>query len=100
MTKFTKLGAVLTIVAALSVSACAKQKFIMQGGIGQTAESSFSHFFISGVFQTDRIDASRICGGVDKVVHVEAQLTFLNWLVSVPTFGIYSPRQHRVICRR
>ena len=97
--KTKKLIVVLAVASALSVSACSKQKFVLQSGAGMTAENSMSNFFVAGIGQSDRIDASAICGGADKVVSVEAQHTFLNGLLGFLSFNIYSPRQYRVMCR-
>lgn len=101
MVKQKQMIVVISLIAALGLSACAKQKFVFQGGGGKKVESSFSHFFVAGLGQTHRINAAQICGGASKVVQVEAQLTFLNWLVGLPTFGLlYTPRQYRVYCKR
>ena len=97
--KTKKLIAVLTVVSALSVSACAKQQFVLESGVGMTAENNMSHFFVGGLGQSSRINASEICGGKDKVVSVEAQLTFVNGLLNVLSGGLYAPRQFRVMCK-
>jgi len=97
--KTKKLIVVLAVASALSVSACSKQKFVLQSGAGVTAENSMSNFFISGLGQSDRIDASAVCGSSDKVVSVEAQQTFLNGLLGFLSFNLYSPRQYRIMCR-
>jgi hypothetical protein len=97
--KTKKLIVVLAVASALSVSACAKQKFVLQNGVGMTAENSMSNFFISGLGQSHRIVASTICGGADKVVSVETQTTFLNGLLGFLSSGLYSPRQYRIMCR-
>ena len=41
----------------------------------------------------------RFCGGVDKVVKVEAQHTFINGLLGLVTLGIYTPRDAKIYCK-
>jgi hypothetical protein len=97
--KSKSLVPVLVIVAALAVSACSKQKFVIQSGVGLTAENSMSAFFVGGIGQSHRINASEICGGSDKVVSVEGQTTFVNGLLSFMSGNLFTPRQYRIICR-
>ena len=97
--KTKRLITALALASALSISACAKQQFVLESGVGMTAENNMSHFFVAGLGQSHRINASEICGGKDKVVSVEAQLTFVNGLLNVLSGGLYSPRQFRVMCK-
>lgn len=90
---------IVAVAAALSLSACAKQVFVLQPGAGLTAEDDMSDFFVAGIGQTDKINAANICGGADKVVSVEAELTFTNGLLNVLSGGLYAPRQYRIMCR-
>lgn len=64
-----------------------------------TAHRANSHFFISGLGQTDRIDAVKICGKEEKIQAVETKQTFPNILVGIVTLGIYTPMQHTVYCK-
>ena len=89
----------LAVVAALSVSACSKEQFVMQNGMGATAEDNMSIFFVSGIGQTHKVNAASACAGADKVVAVETQQTFVNILLGVLTGGLVTPRQYRVKCR-
>ncbi|MGC0794027.1 Bor family protein, partial [Pantoea agglomerans] len=52
----------------------------------------------SGIGQRKSIDAAQVCGGQEKVNRVEVQQTFVNGLLSVVTFGVYTPREARVYC--
>ncbi|MEC6823429.1 Bor family protein [Photobacterium piscicola] len=56
-------------------------------------------FFVSGIGQHKTVDAAKLCGGADNVAKVEVQQTFVNGLLSVVTFGVYTPRQARVFCK-
>jgi hypothetical protein len=97
--KTKNLITVLAVASALSIGACAKQQFVLQSGVGMTAENNMSNFFVAGLGQTHKINAAEICGGKDKVVSVEAELTFVNGLLNFLSGGLYSPRQYRVMCK-
>ncbi|PSW32333.1 lipoprotein bor [Photobacterium phosphoreum] len=90
-----------TVIAATVMSGCARQTFIMSPvSPTKTAELNRSQpFFVSGIGQRKTVDAAKLCGGADKVAKVEVQETFVNGLLSVVTFGIYTPRQARVFCK-
>jgi hypothetical protein len=57
-------------------------------------------FFVNGIGQEQEIDAAQICGGADKIAKVQVQQTFLDGLLTGITFGLYTPRDARVFCRR
>lgn len=91
----------LMIIAAVTtavLSGCATQRFEMNPGSGSVRSDEMQTFFISGLGQTQTVDAAKICGGAAKVHSVEAEMTFLNGLIGSLTFGIYTPRQARVTC--
>ncbi|PSV99844.1 hypothetical protein C9I88_01430 [Photobacterium iliopiscarium] len=54
---------------------------------------------MSGIGQHKTVDAAKLCGGADNVAKVEVQQTFVNGLLSVVTFCVYTPRQARVFCK-
>ena len=87
------------VFATLSLGACAKQEFVLQSMDGSKLEDDMSDFFISGIGQKDKIDVASICGGPEKVMRVETELTFINGLLGVLSGGLYTPRQYRVFCR-
>ena len=99
MRKSIQICAALVLTA--SIGSCATQKFIIADKtVSRKADSEkFSHFFIAGVGQTDRIDASRICKG-KEISHVEASWSFVDILLAMVTFNIYSPRTASVYCKR
>ena len=82
------------------LSGCATQSFQMAGGNNSTNpdEERMQTFFISGLGQTQEMDAAAVCGGVDKVAKVEAHLNFVNAILGGVTWGIYTPRQAKVYC--
>lgn len=83
---------------ALSLTGCAQQTFVMKQNQVGAAKTTSQPFFISGIGQRKSIDAAQVCGGQEKVSRVEVQQTFVNGLLSVVTFGIYTPREARVYC--
>ncbi|WED23626.1 Bor family protein [Vibrio sp. JC009] len=91
----------LLLMAALSVvvTGCAQQTFVMAPQESEPTLTESQHFFIDGLTQKKELDAAAICHGADKVAKVEVQKTFVNGLLEVVTFGIYSPREARVYCK-
>ncbi len=84
---------------SLTVTGCAQQSFKLNNGVTvNPQETKTAHFFVSGIGQSDAIDAAKVCGGADKVVKTEVQQTFVNGLLDFVTFGIYTPREARVYC--
>ena len=91
---------IISIIGAILLSGCAAQTFNINGAEGEVPTTQVSHhFFISGLGQEKVLDAAEICGGVDKVVKVEAQLTFINGLLGLITLGIYTPRDAKIYCK-
>ena len=88
------------IVVATAISGCATQTFEISGGNNSTTpnKETMQPFFISGLGQTQEMNAAEICGGADKVAKVEAHMSFLNGLLGGLTWGIYTPRQAKVYC--
>ena len=79
---------------------CSTQSFTIAPGGGTQAADKAQTFFISGIGQTQTLNAKEICGGSDKVIKVEVQQTFVNGFLGAITWGIYTPRQARVYCTR
>jgi hypothetical protein len=44
-------------------------------------------------------DAAALCEGADNIIKVAAQHTFVNGLLGLMTFGIYTPRDAKVFCK-
>ena len=99
MKTLNKSLVVMSVCAALAVGGCAKQSFVVSGGPGQTATDAMHVFIIGGIGQSQTVNAGQVCGGAENVVAVEAQETFLNGLLGVVTFGIFTPRQYRIMCK-
>ncbi|MEQ9885782.1 Bor family protein [Pectobacterium zantedeschiae] len=86
-------------VLALALTGCAQQTFTVKNdAVATPKQVTTHHFFVSGIGQKKTIDAAAVCGGADKVARTETQLTFVNGLLGLVTFGIYTPREARVYC--
>ncbi|AVJ17518.1 TPA: Bor family protein [Serratia rubidaea] len=91
----------IAVLLTMMVSGCAQQAFTLKNEpAGMPDRTVTHHFFVSGIGQKKTIDAAAVCGGADKVVRTESQVTFVNGLLDVITFGIYTPREARVYCSR
>ncbi|MGL4392711.1 MAG: Bor family protein [Fusobacteriaceae bacterium] len=89
----------VTLAIVIAFSSCARQTFNFQkGNAGVEKSSEWSQFIIGGIAQSSDIDVIAICGSADKVRKVEAQLTFVNIIISMFTLNIYTPRTYRVFC--
>ncbi len=82
------------------MSGCAAQTFEINGSSGvEPTKQSSQTFFISGLGQEQVTDAAKVCGGVENIIKVESQHTFVNGLVGFLTLGIYTPRDAKVYCK-
>ena len=95
-----KFFMVISVIAMLTLTSCATQTFqINKGNTSVAKVDKAQSFFVSGIGQSQEIDAADVCGGADKVVKVETEMTFLNGFLGGLTFGLYTPRQARVYCK-
>ena len=92
-----KIFAAALVLAFLS--GCATQTATVHSTEGRLAKQEMQTFFVSGLGQTQTIDAAAVCGGADKVASVERTLSPMNWLLNFLTSGIYSPLDARIYCR-
>ena len=63
---------------------------------GQTIERAWAHSFIGGLVPPATVEAAAQCP--NGVARVDTQLSFLNMVANVVTFGIYSPMSITVQC--
>jgi hypothetical protein len=92
-----KLATAALAVALLS--GCAQQTFVVTDNQGALEDEQMQSFFVSGIGQSKTINAAQICGGADRIAKVESQQTFLDGVLGMVTFGIYTPRDSRVFCK-
>jgi hypothetical protein len=88
------------------LSSCATQRFnVDNDNIRQNPKSNphyqeSSHFFIGGIGQTDYIDAAMLCKRYGGVNFVEVKHSFVDGLLAVVTYGIYTPRTKNIYCKK
>ena len=93
----------LMIFSALlfSLSACSTQRILLNSEDRTTTPDSYEKsqpFFIYGIGQSQDFDVAQACGK-KKPTRIETSQTFIDGLVGVVTFGIYTPRSIEVYCR-
>lgn len=81
-----------------SLVACSTQTAVVQNTSGKLSKDEMQTFFVSGLGQTQSIDAAAVCGGANKVVKVERVTSFLNGILNMFSSGIYSPQDAKVYC--
>ena len=62
----------------------------------QSVDVPWAHGFVFGLVPPSTVNAMSQCS--NGVARVETQLSFLNQLVSFPTFSLYTPMQINVTC--
>jgi hypothetical protein len=82
----------------VSLVACSTQTAVVQNMSGKLSKDEMQTFFVSGLGQTQSIDAAAVCGGANKVVKVERVTSFLNGILNMFSSGIYSPQDAKVYC--
>ena len=82
------------------LTGCATQTIYINGKGGKLTKDEMQTFFVSGIGQTQTIDAAATCGSADKVVKVEREYGFVNYLLGLVTLGIYTPYDARIYCKQ
>jgi len=99
MKKIMMITGVIALVATMS--GCATQTYHINGGSATTPTADkMQNFFVSGLGQTKEMDAAKICGGADKIIKVESKHEFVDGVLGVLTWGIYTPRHAKVYCKK
>ena len=93
-----KTASTIALSLAILLSACSTQTALVNGKTSSTNKEEMQTFFVSGLGQTQSINAATVCGGVDKVVKVERTYSPMNWGLSLLTSGIYTPYDAKVYC--
>ena len=89
---------ILPLILVATLAACSTQTAYINGQTGKLGKEDMQTFFVSGLGQTQTIDAAAVCGNASKVVKVERQTSFLNGLLGMLTTGIYTPYDAKVYC--
>lgn len=88
----------LPLLVVLSLGACSTQSVLINGQQGRLAKTEAQTFFVSGVGQTQVLNAAAICGGAERVAKVERVESPLNWLMETVSMGVYTPYNAKVYC--
>jgi len=92
--------------ALMMISSCATQTFVVDPSVkrevpsGNPHFSKGSHFFISGIGQSDFRNAGDLCKESGGPAFVEVKQSFGQVLLAVVTYGIYTPRTMSVYCAK
>ena len=89
---------ILPLLLVATLAACTTQTALINGNTGQLKKEEMQTFFVSGLGQTQTIDAAAVCGDASKVVKVERVTSFLNGVLGVFTSGIFTPYDAKVYC--
>lgn len=86
--------------SVLLASGCATQTGLIQPTQQVTPTYSKSQsFFISGIGQTQSVNAAEVCGGASNVAKVQTLQSPKDVALGIVTFGIYTPRTANVYCK-
>ena len=80
------------------LAACANQTTMVNGQSSFVKYEDRQTFILSGIGQTQRVNAGQICGGASKVGKVETVQGPLDIILGMITFGIYTPRTIKIHC--
>ena len=97
-----KLVIALIAVTAIFMAACSTQRttFSDVPSDKEPDSSSMQLFFLQGIAQTQGVQAVETCGSAANVAQVETKQSFVDVLLSVVTFNIFTPRHAYIYCRR
>lgn len=90
---------ILPLILVATLAACSTQTAYINGQTGKLAKEDMQTFFVSGLGQTQTIDAAAVCGSANKVVKVERTTSFLNGILGMFTSGIYTPYDAKIYCQ-
>ena len=90
----------LIIIPLFFMTSCATQQFVNSSSSEVLKQDQFDNFFFEGIGQEVVVDAVKVCEESDNIAKVERSTTFLNWLASFISSGLWSPEQSRVYCKK
>lgn len=91
---------IFTLVLTITLGACSTQTVLINGSGGNLKKDDMQSFFVAGLGQTQSIDAAAVCGGAENVVKVERVTSFINGLLGLLSFNIYTPYDAKVYCTK
>ena len=86
------------LLLCLTLSACSTQSVVLRQGASEPRLNEMQNFFVSGLNQTQTVNAAEVCGGAHRVAKVERVQSDVNILLNTFTRSIYSPYTAKVYC--
>lgn len=92
---------ILMLYLVLFLQGCATQQFPINENKVPTIPTyeGITHFVFWGIGQTRQINPQEVCGK-KEVAAVETNTSFVHGLISMFTYGIYSPRNYAIYCKQ
>lgn len=95
---------VAVALLAILTSGCATQNYLVSSQVAPSTTieadaSKMQTFFVSGLGQEQEIDAAQVCEGKDNVASIQTKSNFVNVVLGLVSYGIYTPRQINVYCK-
>ncbi|MFD1314062.1 Bor family protein [Namhaeicola litoreus] len=91
MIKRTLKMAVMLMATGILFTSCYSYTTVVgEGAKGNDKTTKWNHYLIGGLAPIDVSNPKDLAGGAEDY-NVKTELSFVNGLVSVLTFGIYSP---------
>lgn len=96
---FSSKSRLLTCIAGFALISTGCYHAVIDTGLApgtQTIEKTWAHGFLFGLVPPSVVETASRCP--HGVARVETQLSFLNQIANILTFGIYTPMQINVTC--
>lgn len=90
----------IALLSSICLAACAPATFRPSGGPKDVSKPTWQErkpYFFLGMVGEHEIDVGPICGN-RRVDQMQTQFTFPDILVTLVSFGVYTPKTARVWC--
>ena len=99
-----KIFTLITIIFSLFLYSCSTQRIAIGNKSREVPKSNphysyWDNFFFWGVGQTKFNNAQESCKNNNGIDFVETRLSFTQGLVTILTYGVYSPRTVNIYCK-
>ena len=94
------LGLTVLCLLILIMSACSSVTVRPDGGAKDSSEPSYidsKAFYLLGLIGEHDVDVNEVCEGA-AITQMQTVATGTDWIISVLTLGIYTPRTAKVWC--
>ena len=88
--KITKMSAI-AIVASVLLTSCYSATYVVgEGAQGNQETTEWNHYVVYGLAPVDVADTNKMADGQENYT-IHTRHTFVNGLVNILTFGLYTP---------